>query len=305
MSRGAVVDAAPRGKNRQAALRLAGLCAGVALTILVLRSLGWDKVADVVRGTGPWIPLVVLLEMAIAATDLVAARILAGPGIKARTWLRSSALAYATCAVLPAGRMAGEAARAGVLQSDVGLARAAAACARVQTAALVGTAFISLVGAVAALGNSRVLAGTLFGNAVLCSLLAAAVLFAIRWKWLLKFLPQGGASIPRAATVRASMACMVGRVIQALQYGLVLGAVGGVVTTRGTLVVQGVHIVGATVGDAVPNQLGITDGAYRVFADALGLEPARAVSIALAIRVAQLGLAAIAWFVALATRPAT
>lgn len=300
-----VVDAArPHGKNRQAILRAGGLAAGLVLTFVVVRSLGWDRVAEVVRGTGPWLPLVLALEVAIAATDFVAARILAGGGIRARTWLRSSALAYATCAVLPAGRMAGEAARASVLKADAGLGRAAAACARVQTAALVGTAFISLVGALAAWSTSAILGGALFANAILCAALASAVLFAIRWRWLAKWLPQGGAAIPSAATAKASLACMLGRVVQACQYGVVLGAVGGTMTTRGALVVQGVHIVGATVGDAVPNQLGITDGAYRVFADALGLEPARAVSIALAIRVAQLGLAAIAWFVALATRPA-
>jgi hypothetical protein len=68
--------------------------------------------------------------------------------------------------------------------------------------------------------------------------------------------------------------------------------------------VQGVHIVGATVGDAVPNQLGVTEGAYRVFAEAVGLgdAPARAVSIALAIRVVQLGLAGVAWCAAMVTR---
>jgi hypothetical protein len=304
MNRVASATEAPRGSFRQLLLRFAGLAAGLALTAVVLRSLGWAQVAEVVRVSAPWIPLVVVLEVGITATDLAAARILAGGGIRPRTWLRSSALAYATCAVLPAGRMAGEAARASVLKADVGLARAAAACARVQTAALVGTAFISLVGALAALGNSVVLTGALLANAILCTALAGAVLFAIRWTWLAKLLPQVGAAIPRAATVKASLACMGGRVIQACQYAVVLGAVGGAVTPRGALIVQGVHIVGATIGDAVPNQLGITDAAYRVFANALDLEPARAVSIALAIRVAQLGLAAVAWFVALATRPA-
>lgn len=49
----------------------------------------------------------------------------------------------------------------------------------------------------------------------------------------------------------------------------------------------------ARLGDLVPNQVGVLEGAYRVFADALSLgdDPARAVSIALFARVSQIGIA--------------
>jgi hypothetical protein len=43
----------------------------------------------------------------------------------------------------------------------------------------------------------------------------------------------------------------------------------------------------------VPNQVGITEGAYRLFSDVLGLgsEPARAIGIALVARICQSTLA--------------
>ena len=89
---------------------------------------------------------------------------------------------------------------------------------------------------------------------------------------------------------------VAGRVIQTLQYGVILVAVGGILTPTSALVTEGIHLVGAGLGDMVPNQVGITEGAYRVFASALGLEdaPARAISIALVARLCQSSLAAAA-----------
>jgi uncharacterized membrane protein YbhN (UPF0104 family) len=57
--------------------------------------------------------------------------------------------------------------------------------------------------------------------------------------------------------------------------------------------------VGAGLGDFVPNAVGITEGAYRLFAGALGLgdDPARAISIALVARLCQFSLAGVALIV--------
>ena len=74
---------------------------------------------------------------------------------------------------------------------------------------------------------------------------------------------------------------------------MILHAVGGALTISSGFVTQGIHLVGAALGDMVPNQVGFNEGAYRVFAEALGLghDPARAVSIALVARLAQFILA--------------
>jgi hypothetical protein len=87
--------------------------------------------------------------------------------------------------------------------------------------------------------------------------------------------------------------CFAGRLIQAAQYGVILHAVGGALTPSSGFITQGIHLVGAFLGDMVPNQVGFNEGAYRLFAPVLGLshDPARAVSIALVARVAQFFLA--------------
>jgi uncharacterized membrane protein YbhN (UPF0104 family) len=300
--------------RQRAVLRVLALSVGLALTGFIVWSLGLARVGEALRPAAPWLPLVLLFEVGIATTDMLAARTLLGTAardVKPRTWLRASALAYAIGVVLPAGRAAGEAARAATLKDDVGLPRAAAACSRVQTAALFGTAAASLAGAAAAMSQSKALGLALAGNALLCTTLAAGLLSLIRWKRLSAFLAKivrpaatdKTATSTTSALAKAILLCILGRGIQASQYGVVLHAVGGAATPHAALVVQGVHIVGATVGDAVPNQLGVTEGAYQVFAGAIGLasEPARAVSIALVVRAAQLLLASMGWGIALAT----
>ena len=70
-------------------------------------------------------------------------------------------------------------------------------------------------------------------------------------------------------------------------------SVGGAATLHFALSAQGIHLVGAAAGDLVPNQIGVTEGAYRAFAHSLGFdsEPARALGIALLTRIAQIALA--------------
>jgi hypothetical protein len=249
------------------------------------------------------------------ATDALAARVLLGDGareVKRATWIRSIAVAYATSCIAPASRAAGEAARAAMLAPDVGLARAAAACSRVQIAALVGTSIASLACGIAAIASSPPLAAALAGNAALCGVLAAAILLVARssrlTRWLrARFAPDSASASPasRASWARASLLCALGRTFQAAQYGIVLFAVGGELSPRTAFVAQGIHIVGATVGDAIPNQIGATEGVYGLFAASVGLAaaPARALAIALVIRIVQLSLASIGFAIgALAPR---
>ena len=98
--------------------------------------------------------------------------------------------------------------------------------------------------------------------------------------------------------------CASGRGAQLVQYGVLLSAVGGTASIGGAFIAHGIHLVGATLGDAVPNQLGVVDGTYRTFAPALGFSdaPARALSIAFLAHAAQLAVAGICVVVAALTR---
>jgi hypothetical protein len=104
----------------------------------------------------------------------------------------------------------------------------------------------------------------------------------------------------------AMVVCTVGRASQVVQYAVILAAVGGVVTVQNAFVAHGIHLVAASLGDLLPNQLGVTDGIYRLFAGDLGFadDPARALSIAFVVRIAQLSLSAICIVVTAVTRPA-
>ena len=84
--------------------------------------------------------------------------------------------------------------------------------------------------------------------------------------------------------------------------GVVLRAVGASATPAAAVTAQGIQIVGAAVGDLVPNQMGATEGAYGLFKTALDLgdAPARALSIVLIVRLAQLVLSCVCFLVAMA-----
>ena len=77
---------------------------------------------------------------------------------------------------------------------------------------------------------------------------------------------------------------------------MILLSIGGVLTVKSAFVAQGIHLVGSGLGDMVPNAVGITEAAYRFFAETLGLseDPARAIAIALVARLTQYTVAAIA-----------
>ncbi|MEA2747687.1 MAG: hypothetical protein QOI41_1830 [Myxococcales bacterium] len=255
------------------------------------------------------------------------------------TWLRATLLAYGVGIVVPGGRAAGEAVRAATLARHVGVPRAARASASLQisvlyanTLASVGIlAWFACVGLAAwrtAAGEGAApqatLALALAGNALLCGAIGVALhaLAAnarfVRWLRAVtaRFIDATGTDGSTRARAAADgeddgrgrrgplsvgvLFCFLGRVVQTVQYGVIVYAVGGSATATAALTAQGIHLVGATAGDAIPSQLGATEGAFQLFAGTLGLgaAPERAVAIALVVRVAQLGLALLAFAVA-------
>ena len=281
---------------------------GFALAACLVRSVGTERVLQIVRASGRLLPIVVLLEATFATCDSLAARVLLGTTGRAVTgssWIRATALAYASTVLLPAGRIAGEAARAAALSRDVGVPMAVAACSRLQSCALLANAVVCLA-CVTVVGHrgGDVLRVALAVNVIACSALAAVFLGALRSKRLTAWLgerfisiagmeaPTPLAEIGVARTFAAQSLCVLGRAAQTVQYGVVLLAVGGIVTPTSALTAQGIHLVGAAVGDVIPGQLGAMEGTYRAFAGSLGLgaDLASALSMPLIVRIAQLGM---------------
>jgi hypothetical protein len=267
----------------------------------------------------------VLLEMVQPTTDVLALRTLLEQDAKKvplATWARSSALAYAMMSLVPAGRVAGEVTRAALIAKHVGAARAASVSARMQSAYLFANAILSASACVVSalwLGATSPVTMLTGANALAMSLLSASLL-AILWhgrvgQWLdavrRRFVtvvepPAGVASeADRRIPYRPAIIATIGRSAQLVQYGVILHAVGGALSVHGAFLAHGLHLVGATVGDMIPNQLGVVDGIYRSFAAALGFAdaPARALSIAFVAHITQLLCAGACVVAAAVTRP--
>jgi hypothetical protein len=229
-------------------------------------------------------------------------------------------MAYGVMIFLPAGRTGGEVVRAANLAPYVGAPRAAAGATLLQGVLLFGNMLASLVcyGAVASVsGPTSVLALLVAGNALVTGTIGSLLLFGARYSrvggWLgrrIAALAAHGTRFDESLREMPSPVVPIalswlGRVVQAVQYGVILVAVGGSLSLLGPFVAQAIHLVAAGLGDMVPNQVGITEGAYRIFAAQLGLADAvaAAISIALVQRVCQFSLAGLCILVGAVWKP--
>ncbi len=299
---------------------------GLFYVVHLIRAAGAGRVGTVLLQAGAWLPLVVALELYQAASDFGSLRAILGDDwrkVPARTWLRSSLIAYAMMILVPAGRAAGEVARAALLSRTLGAARAATTSTQLQAAYLSANGLLSLLelGFVATFfGPRSTLALLLVGNVVFQAIISAGLL-AILWDARIgrgldrlrrRFIrgaveaPPMDPAIRRKLPLRAFAICSVSRSMQLLQYAIVLHAVGGAFSAHGAVITHGIHLVGATLGDLVPNQLGVVDGMYRAFAGAMGFgdAPERALSIAFVVRAAQFIVAGACVMLAPLTRSA-
>jgi uncharacterized membrane protein YbhN (UPF0104 family) len=283
------------------------LLVGVVAVGALVRESGPERVGEVIVASMAHLPLIVLLEAAWISMDTFAVRALLGQHGKDAPWrlyLRSGIVAYSIMVLLPAGRAGGEVAR-----PHVGSARAGAAAARINGVTLAANALISIpcfLAVAAVVGPTDKLSLAVLGNAAVTGFLGLGILvvtrrskvgglLAKRFRSMVHWGPAFDEALREMPAVpyRAILLCFFGRFLQMLQYAVILHSVGGKLTFTSGLVTQGIHLVGAALGDMVPNQVGFNETAYRLFAEALGLahDPARAVSIALVARLGQFFLA--------------
>jgi hypothetical protein len=297
---------------------------GLALVVFLVRDAGPDRVASVLWQAGRWLPIIFALEALQAFGDFVGLRLILRERwehVPLRTWVRACSVAYAMMILLPAGRAAGEVTRATLLSKHIGTARAATASTLLQVAYLFANGTLSLVACAVVVSRyglgsplAFLLAGIAIVQAMICTGLVAILRHDRAGRWLermrMKIFPHARPSPPVEPQARRSLpwaaagSCILSRSAQVLQYGVVLLAVGGAFSVRNAFIAHGVHLVGATLGDMMPNQLGVIDGIYRAFATDLGFgdAPARALSIAFVVRMGQLMLASVCVVAAAVTR---
>lgn len=287
------------------------LILGVGAVVYLVYDAGPAAVWATLVAAGVYLPFVMLGEIGFVGMDVVSLRHMFGEHARrapASVWLRSAMMAYGIMILLPAGRAGGEVARAANLGPYVGGARAAAGAAVLQGVTLWGNTLISIpcfIAVAAASGMGSSLAWLVLGNGLVTGVIGTVLLFGARFSriggWLgkrIKALASHGASFDESLREMKTPlipigAALLGRVSQSVQYGVILLAVGGTLTLGSAFVAQAIHLVGAGLGDMVPNQVGITEGAYRLFASHLGLQDAvaQAIAIALVHRICQFFLA--------------
>jgi len=292
-------------------LRLVLLCVGVGAVVWLVQSVGPEAVWQTLLMAGPWLPLIFLCELTWIVIEGFGLLVLLGRWrrqISLKAWVLATLAHATTMMVLPVGRAGAEALRATMLSRHVGGGRAAAASSLMQSLVLIGNTLMSALCAVVVLvrGGGGDLALVLTVNALATAVLGGGLYTLLRrgkvggflgkhFEKMAHFGPELDEhvqeNLPRHWL--AFVFVISGRTLQTLQYGVILAAVAGSFDFLGMFVAQGIHLVGAGLGDMVPNQVGVTEGAFRYFAPALGLadHPERAVSLALLARTSTLTVA--------------
>jgi hypothetical protein len=283
---------------------------GVAGCALLLQRIGIAPVLASLLRARSWLPWLLLLETGRVAAETLATYFVLGRaahGVPLRELWRAQLTCSALATVLPAGRSAGEAAKASLLAARVGVPVALSAGAGGQIVNLLANGVVGIVGGIAVLQRVGTCAiGTsCFGYGSGLLLLGLLLAWAARSRALaarLERLPIAKGRIERfSVAVRESGALSIGaisgqllaRVCQALQLVALAHAFGHVLGLGSAPLLLAVYMLGATAGDLIPAQLGAVDAAFVFGAGLLGMPEASAVGIALSLHALQLASAAL------------
>lgn len=282
----------------------------LALCILVYK-VGARQVLATIAQAGVWLPVIFALDLGWMAVESGAILFLYGKEskkVRAVDWWRALFVHYASFVVLPVGRVSAEVARAGVLGGRVGKTRAAAGAAVMQSLTLTSNAIVSVVCLLALFSTTRhastsalmglniLVTGTLgFGLYLVLRHVKLGGFLGRKFSKLSDFGPEIDTHVREgAARHGAALAvCILARAVQALQYGVILYAVSGHFSVPGSLIAEGIQLAARSMGDPIPNQVGVTESAFALCAGAIGLGglPEKAVAIALLGRLSNLTVA--------------
>jgi hypothetical protein len=270
-------------------MKASGLNRARFVASVVVAALGVGAMVGFVVHAGPahvaevlvrmrWaVAMAVALEGVRVVSETCGARALYGPGVPRGALVRAQLAGYALCYVLPAGRAVAEACKAAMLSPHLPRARVVGVALANQAMALVAVGMASSLCAV--LAHTR-LAGPL-----------ATVLVAHSAVTLgagLVLLVTAARRMPPTGKGAALLAMLGSRVAQAAALLVLQRAAAPHADLLDGLTVWGLHLMGASVGDLALAQVGFTDGALVLGAAAAQLDAASALSVALAVRAAQM-----------------
>jgi len=273
--------------------------------VLLVLHAGPAAMVGAVRGVGPWVPALLLLELGIVVLNALALSSLysagGAPRLGIELW-RASFRAQLLAVAAPAGRLVAETFRAQQLSGRAGRARAAAAAAWMMAIVLLANALIAIptMLAVASIDGAT---WPTFAVALYCAgtfAIGGAVVFAGRarlGRWLARRVPIAREAGPAFDDAFAAEAPGVGRALL-FEFGtrvLLIGeilllrhAVGASADVVSGLATTGLVLAGAAAGDFVPAQLGATDGPVGLAAGSLGMRSSAALALTLGLHAVQL-----------------
>ena len=286
---------------------------GVGALALLVRSVGAATLLSILRTSARWVPVLFALDALRVVAEAVGTWSLS-ERVRRRVpvleMARIHLVAYAVAVTMPAGRAAAEAVKAAMLSRFIGGPEAAAVGTANQTSSMLGSALGALPCVAAALlltglspltlSFAGVVALTLVGFTALqiaCRRggLGGAVLRRItRMEQATQAFQDALQRIPVVPPV-ATLAAVFSRAVVVVEIGVVLFALGGRHGVGQALLAFGVSLVGGTVGDLVPGQLGATDGAFALAAPYLGLALVDGIAVSVLLHVVQALWAVIGW----------
>lgn len=291
--------------------RLLLLIAGGAAIFGIVSHVGADAVWTALISAGWFLPLIFALDLAWLTTESLAIRALYGErgrSVPPSRFVHAVLVHYVTFLLIPMGRASGEVARAALLSRYVGKHRATAAAALMQSLTMTTNALVSIFSLACLLSvapeNALVLA--LLTNVAATGTIGVVSYLVMRHVRIGGFIgrrfskfasagPEFDAEFrdTRPAHRRALAFCVLARCVQTAQYGLIVYAVLGSLRWVDPWIAEGVQLVARSAGDMVPNQVGVTEGAFALFRGALDLQDqsATAVAIALLARLSNLTMA--------------
>jgi len=291
---------------RWAPVRIVVALCGAAAVALILRGLGWPAVQARLSEAAGYLPIVLALDGIVLACSMLALRSLygaAGRDVPVSQLVRAGLVGFAVNGLLPAGRAVAEVTRASLLSRWVGSGTAAAAAARMQAVVLVAHGTMSVaatIAAVVAVGWTWL--PLAIGLQAILTLAIGVFLLAMATRvhigaWLGRrvsrarvFGSELDAALANSPAIPTGAIAweLAGRCVEVVQKAVLVVCVGGALGVMPALCVEGIHLVGAAVGDLVPAQLGVQEGNFTLAAYALGLPAGGPVAIALLAHVSQL-----------------
>ena len=261
---------------------LLGVCGALVIVYFLVHTPS-DVLLGALARTARVLPWLLAIEAARIGCEAAGTRAMYAGRVPWWPCLRVHVLGYGLAFYLPAGRAASEAAKATLLARFATPARAFAVAAANQSIALLGLALAACVTALGACftGAGATLCRALFALSAITFVLSVIVRVGTR-----RALPAARSDafvpLPLLAAFTAN------RALQFVSIALLLSAVGGRVNAAGVFAGNGLQLVGASLGDVVPGQLGTVDASFAFGASFIGLDTGGAVAMALTIHVVQL-----------------